>query len=140
MSILQISLQETDSSTQLSREDGTMSYRINYPPRGPFVYAYLNLFSGSGESWQWNLTMEQNTATSSSTHCDFLEDKRTESELQPVAVKEAKQDFSNKPPLKLVTVEEETEDEIKSTDSLKILSYESVDGSSIMEVKVLLEL
>lgn len=125
-----------------------MPYRINYPSRGPFVHANLNLFSGSGESWHRNLAMEQNTAISSSTHSDFLEDikcghqnvdKRTESELQPVAVKEAKQDFSNKSPLKLVTVEEETED--KSTDSIKILSYKSVDdGGSTTEVRVLLEL
>lgn len=98
----QISLQAIDSSSQLSREDGTVSYRMNYPSRGPFVYAYLDLFSGTGESWHWNLTMEQTTVISSSTHSDCLEDikcgrqnieKRIDSELEPVAVRESRQVF-----------------------------------------------
>lgn len=138
----QISLQAIDSSSQLSREDGTVSYRMNYPSRGPFVYAYLDLFSGTGESWHWNLTMEQTTVISSSTHSDCLEDikcgrqnieKRIDSELEPVAVRESKQVFSEKPPLRLVTVEEETEDEIKSTDSIKTPSYESIGSGAAKE-------
>ncbi|KAI5664084.1 hypothetical protein M9H77_23407 [Catharanthus roseus] len=133
--------QATETS-KLSCKDGASSSSMIYSSRGPFAYAYLDLFSGSGESWHWNLTMEGNTAISSSARSNPLEDSkyvdpnllnRVEQKLKPAAVQEAKQDFTFNPPLKLVTVHEETEDESKSTDSSRTLSYESVGSGAIVE-------
>lgn len=93
--------------------------------------------------------MEGNTAISSSARSNPLEDSkyvdpnllnRVEQKLKPAAVQEAKQDFTFNPPLKLVTVHEETEDESKSTDSSRTLSYESVGSGAIVEVKLFLDM
>lgn len=39
-------------------EEPTMYFKKSCLTRGPFVYGFLDLFSGSGESWQFSLAME----------------------------------------------------------------------------------
>lgn len=42
----------------ISVDDPTIYFEKACSIRGPFVYGFLDLFSGSGESWQFSLAME----------------------------------------------------------------------------------
>nr|XP_027117395.1 eIF-2-alpha kinase GCN2-like isoform X2 [Coffea arabica]XP_027117396.1 eIF-2-alpha kinase GCN2-like isoform X2 [Coffea arabica] len=53
--------QATDRSTLLSRKDLAVSRIMMYSCKGPFVYGYIDLFSGCGNhgigAWEWNKTL-----------------------------------------------------------------------------------
>lgn len=130
----------TDRSSLLSRKDLAVSHIMMYSCKGPFVYGYIDLFSGCGESWHWSLGMEQNTGLNTKVSSNTFEhskvghhnlDNKIEKKGKPVDLQGAKQEFVHNAPLKLVPVEEESENEVKSTDSNTTLSCGSVKSGSI---------
>ncbi|CAH9082427.1 unnamed protein product [Cuscuta epithymum] len=46
--------------------------------KGPFVFGFIDLFNGSGESWNWNLIMEGNNKLYSLEHTDTVESSKNE--------------------------------------------------------------
>ncbi|KAJ0937837.1 putative protein kinase PEK-GCN2 family [Helianthus annuus] len=51
----------TIDQPHLSRKNATVS--CDRPSKGPFVYGFLDLFIGSGESWHWGLSVEESNST-----------------------------------------------------------------------------
>lgn len=106
-------------------------------PAGPFVYGFLDLFSGSGESWHWGLAMEANGQINStidgSRHAYGTLEKAIDHDVKPL-LQETKQGPQRASTVKLDILEEESEDESKTTDSRTSLSNESVGNATISEV------
>ncbi|CAI9117290.1 OLC1v1018651C1 [Oldenlandia corymbosa var. corymbosa] len=123
----------SDKSTQSQKEAALSSGMASFS-RGPFVHGYIDLFSGCGESWRWSLGIEESTSFSTLVHSnpqdsykvqnDSLSSK-IEQNMRPVAIQGAKPEFARNPSSKLVTLEEESDDDIKSTDSSRTLSSAS---------------
>lgn len=63
-------------------------------------------------------------------------DINMEQKVKAIAIQGAKQAFAPNPALKLVTLGEESEDDIKSTDSSRTVSGQSVKSGAICETKV----
>lgn len=107
--------------------------------RGPFVFSHLDLFSGSGELWQWNLEMEESNEVVSSHTIGSPKagngtlDKQSDKSMKLPLVDSYKPEYVNNQSLRLGTLEEESEDETKSTD---LSSDESVGNGTINHVKV----
>ncbi|CDP10052.1 unnamed protein product [Coffea canephora] len=134
--------QATDRSTLLSRKDLAVSRIMMYSCKGPFVYGYIDLFSGCGESWHWSLGMEQNSGLKTEVSSNTFEHSKVGHQnadnkigKKSVELQGAKQEFAQNPALKLVTVKEESEDEIKSTDSSTTLSCGTVKSGSVGNIK-----
>ncbi|KAI3470117.1 hypothetical protein Pfo_026780 [Paulownia fortunei] len=112
---------DTDKSHQLSEKDATVPSGRICSFAGPFVYSHVDLFSGSGELWQWNLGMEESSKIVTSQTFDglgnFNSDKQLDKIMKPSAVESVKPEYVHNHSLRLGTLEEESEDETKSTDS-----------------------
>ncbi|KAL0340551.1 UNVERIFIED_CONTAM: eIF-2-alpha kinase GCN2, partial [Sesamum radiatum] len=112
---------DTDKSTQLSQKDATTSSgRISFSG-GHFVYGHLDLFCGSGELWQWNLGMEENSKIVPSQIFDSLKTENVslqnqmDKHMKPSVVQSDKAGHAYS--LRLGPLEEESEDETKSDSS-----------------------
>ncbi|KAL0358471.1 UNVERIFIED_CONTAM: eIF-2-alpha kinase GCN2 [Sesamum angustifolium] len=112
---------DTDKSTQLSQKDATTSSgRISFSG-GHFVYGHLDLFCGSGELWQWNLGMEENSKIVPSQIFDSLKTENVslqnqmDKHMKPTVVQSDKAGHAYS--LRLGPLEEESEDETKSDSS-----------------------
>lgn len=136
--------QATERSTLLSRKDMAVSSIMMYSCKGPFVYGYIDLFSGCGESWHWSLGMEQSFSLKTKVSSNTFEhskvghhnvDNKIEKKGKPVELQGAKQEVVQNPALQLVTVKEESEDEIKSTDSSTTLSCGTVKSGGVGNIK-----
>ena len=118
--------------------------------RGPFVYGFIDLFSGSGESWHWGLEVEVNHGIIHSVHSHtqdgskhgyaVLENKNVQN-VKPTMTQEVKQVPLLAPIKKLDTLEEESEyhrKNISASDSSRSLSGESVGTGTVDEAEVML--
>lgn len=127
-----------DKTARLSHQDGAVSCGFIDSSGGPFVNVHIDLFSGSGESWHWKLGLESGDINSflhssrqpESKHTPHMLDKMVQEERSTPTM-EAKEEFQRKYALNLATMEEESGDEHKSTDSSRLLSSESV-GTNIV--------
>ncbi|XP_042044416.1 eIF-2-alpha kinase GCN2 isoform X2 [Salvia splendens] len=128
----------TDKSCQLPTKEGTVRSGMTCSSRGPFVFSHLDLFSGSGELWQWNLEMEESSEVVSSHTIGSPKvgngtlDKQSDKSMKLPLVDSYKPENVNNQSLRLGTLEEESEDETKSTD---LGSDESVGNGTINHVK-----
>lgn len=91
--------------------------------RGPFVYGFIDLFSGSGESWNWGLTLKENKRIASLVESKKFDGskvgyevpgKKVDKNTNPLMVQDVKQGQLVSSTAKLDTVKEEKEDENKS--------------------------
>ncbi|CAK7322614.1 unnamed protein product [Dovyalis caffra] len=104
-----------NSSSQLFQKDTAVSSNKSSSSRGPFVYGFIDLFSGCGESWHWGLAVDEvksHVSDNSDVGHEVLE-KKLDKIAKPLAVQEAKQGPLISPVAKLDTLEEESEDENK---------------------------
>ncbi|GFQ06394.1 probable serine/threonine-protein kinase gcn2 [Phtheirospermum japonicum] len=127
----EITPQGQSSSYQLSEKDATIPSGRIRSFSGPFVFSHVDLFSGSGELWQWNLDMEESSKILPSQTFDDLKLRKSDSgkqldkNMKPSAVENIKAELIRNRSLRLGTLEEESEDETKSTDS----SADESDGN-----------
>ncbi|GFY82657.1 protein kinase family protein [Actinidia rufa] len=136
---------------------GAVSCLLNYAAdscnkscssRGPFVYGFIDLFSGSGESWHWGLEVEDTHGINHSVHSHtqdgsnhgyVLENKNVQN-VKPTMTQEVKQVPLLAPIKKLDTLEEESEDDsknISASDLSRSLSGESVGTGMVAEAEIL---
>ncbi|KAL6528004.1 hypothetical protein OROHE_014954 [Orobanche hederae] len=114
---------DADISYQFSEKDATIPSGRICSFAGPFVFSHVDLFSGSGELWQWNLEMDESSKSIPSKTFDELKpikftlDKHLDKNMKPSAVENAKAEFIRNRSLRLGTLEEESEDETKNTES-----------------------
>ncbi|XP_076899148.1 eIF-2-alpha kinase GCN2-like [Bidens hawaiensis] len=113
----------------LSRKNVTVL--CDRPSKGPFVYGFLDLFVGSGESWHWGLSVEESNST-----IIALDDLNTDGQPSLEKVSPTMKmglDEGGQPKVisteRLNTLVEES----KSIDSLALQSVESVENASIDE-------
>ncbi|XP_057781604.1 eIF-2-alpha kinase GCN2 isoform X2 [Salvia miltiorrhiza] len=128
----------TDKSFLLPTKDGTVRSGTICSSGGPFIFSHLDLFSGSGELWQWNLEMEESSKVVSSHTFDNPKagngslDKKPDKRMKSPLVESYKPEHVNNQSLRLGTLEEESEDETKSAD---LSSDESVGNGTINHLK-----
>ncbi|XP_012065156.1 eIF-2-alpha kinase GCN2 isoform X2 [Jatropha curcas] len=124
-----------DSSGQLSQDTAVTSNK-NCSSSEPYVYGFIDLFSGSGESWHWGLAVDDNRGGNTSVKSHPLDGskvgygvqkKKLDKVTKPLTVQETK------PSPVLHPVEEDSEDDSKSiaTDFSTSLTEES--EKSLME-------
>ena len=124
----------TDGSSGLFQKEITASSN----KRGPFVYGFIDLFTGSGESWTWgfgidekggiNFSVQPHTPEGSKLVYEVLE-KQPDKNAKPLKMQDTKQGLLPSPTAKLDTLEEESEDgnkSVSSTDSSMSLEEELV--------------
>ncbi|KAH7572810.1 hypothetical protein JRO89_XS03G0017900 [Xanthoceras sorbifolium] len=128
------------SSSQML-QDIAVSTNKSCSSRGPFVYGFVDLFSGSGESWHWSLGMDENRGIVSSVQSHTSDGsklgyevlaKKIDKNVKPVTVQDTKQGPVLYNTAKLDAVKEETEDENKSistTDSSRSVMEELVGNA-----------
>ncbi|KAK6930573.1 RWD domain, partial [Dillenia turbinata] len=114
-----------DSIDQIKQDLGQFHDKASNP-RVPFVYGFLDLFSGLGESWHWGFGMDGNPSANSSLDSNgsngsklghqVVEKKIDKSAKTPV-MNDAKKGPAFPPVAKLDVLEEESEYENKVTDS-----------------------
>ncbi|XP_021290176.1 eIF-2-alpha kinase GCN2 isoform X1 [Herrania umbratica] len=113
----------TGSSGQLLQKDAAISSNKSCSSRGPFVYGFIDLFSGSGESWNWPLDMDKNRGIVSAVQSHLsdgsklgynVREKKLEKNPMSLAMQEKKQVLSPLPVAKLDNLKEESEDDSKS--------------------------
>ncbi|PON64016.1 Tyrosine-protein kinase, partial [Parasponia andersonii] len=109
-----------DSGSQFFHQDIAISSNLG----GPFVYGFIDLFSGSGESWNWGFVLDESSAINSSVPPHTSNGSKIADEFQGKYVRplvlEDKGDPLNSSMTKLHTLEEESEEgdkNISSTDS-----------------------
>lgn len=95
--------------------------------KGPFVYGFIDLFSGSGELWQWGLGMDENRVAASSIHSHSSYDsnvvryealaRKVDKNVKPLTTQDTKQVHLLDRGAQLDALKEETEDENKSRSS-----------------------
>lgn len=116
--------------------------------RGPFVYGFMDLFSGSGESWHWGLGMDDNKAIVSSVNAHMsdglklgreVSGKKVDKNVKPLTVQDTKQGPLPVPAPKLDSVKEEHEElnkSISSTDSARSGIEELINNDTESESEV----
>ncbi|KAI3804430.1 hypothetical protein L1987_25968 [Smallanthus sonchifolius] len=101
------------------------------PSKGPFVYGFLDLFIGSGESWHWGLSVEESNSTIISLddlHNGGQPSWEKANPTMKIGVVEG-----GKPKVKSTERLDALEEESNSIDSLASQSAESVENVSIGE-------
>lgn len=133
-----------DSSCQLFRQDVAISSN----KREPFVYGFIDLFSGSGESWNWGFGMDGNSGMNCSVPPDTVDGSKLRNEVQEknlerhvklLTLKDTKQGSLLSPTAKLRTLEEESEEgnkSLSSTDSSKSSPEKLLGNGDKVEEKV----
>ncbi|XP_023759388.1 eIF-2-alpha kinase GCN2 isoform X1 [Lactuca sativa] len=108
------------------------------PSKGPFVYGFIDLFMGSGESWPWGLSIEESNNKNTSLelhhaledpHNTSLEKVKVNQNMKTGVVEDGDMDKVISPTSRLDDLEEES----KSTNSFTSSSEELVDNVSIGE-------
>lgn len=130
----------TGKNSMISGDEPTMYFEKACLMRGPFVYGFLDLFSGSGESWQFSLAMEDSRHLDSTLdgrrHGHGTPEKTTGQDVMP-SVQVTKQgpqhNLSGKTALRTATAKlemlDEKSDEESSTDTFSDQPEES-DGNA----------
>ncbi|KAJ9701496.1 hypothetical protein PVL29_006725 [Vitis rotundifolia] len=86
------------------------------------VYGFIDLFSGTGDSWHWGFEMDE-TQISSSSHVHAsklgygIEDKKLDKNTKPLTMQNTNQGQLHSPTVKLDALEEEIEDDSESISS-----------------------
>ncbi|XP_055836159.1 eIF-2-alpha kinase GCN2 isoform X3 [Solanum dulcamara] len=132
-----VSCQTADITSQLTYKDATVSSGDTCFFGGPFVYGFVDLFSGSGESWHWSLGINDNGQIDSLVESHVSADLNHEYDNQPKKIDQivkpalkqaAKQESLRKAEMKLDALEEESEDESKCCSDLgKSYTDESIE-------------
>ncbi|KAJ7980699.1 protein kinase family protein [Quillaja saponaria] len=127
-----------ESSGELIEKD----IPISYNRKAPFVYGFIDLFSGYGESWNWGFGMDESSRQdallqphkSDGSKLGYeIQQKKDERKAEPTTVRDTKQSPIVSPIAKLDTVEEETEEgnkSISSTDSSRSHKVDLVENGS----------
>ncbi|KAM7280833.1 hypothetical protein ACFE04_007967 [Oxalis oulophora] len=112
-------LTSTTSSSGNLLQDKADSSIETFSPRGPYVYGFIDLFSGCGESWHWGHGMEENneiTSAINSHKLDGLNPEKKHDELtKKQIIMDSKKSLSHSQPANLHVLEEESEDDDRST-------------------------
>lgn len=116
----------TESSSQ-SFEGSAVSASKSCSSKVPFVYGFIDLFSGCGESWHWGLGIDENRGVVPSVPSHASDGsnyevmwRKIDKNVKPLMIPDAKQGTALIPSAKLDTVKEENEDDnrsISTTDS-----------------------
>ncbi|KAM6545969.1 hypothetical protein CsatB_026705 [Cannabis sativa] len=127
-----------DSSSQLFRQDIAVSSNLG----GPFVYGFIDLFSGSGESWNWGFGLDENAGIKSSVplpphalNASKIAAEVKENYVRPLELEEKKDSLHN-PTAILHALQEESEEgdkNISSTDSSTSSEEDLVETSGTSE-------
>ncbi|TYH49682.1 hypothetical protein ES332_D10G153100v1 [Gossypium tomentosum] len=114
----------TGGSGQLLQKDVAISSNKGSSSRGPFVYGFIDLFSGSGESWNWPVDMDKSRGIISAVQSlasdgrdigyDFQQ-KKLEKNPKLLETEEKKEVVSPLPVAKLNNMKEESVDDGKSS-------------------------
>lgn len=103
-----------NSSIQLFQKDIAVSSNKSCSSRGPFVYGFIDLFSGCGESWHWGLAVDElKSHVLDHSEVGYVQEKKLDKITKPLTVQEAKQGLLVSSIAKLDTLEEESEYENK---------------------------
>ncbi|KAL5537327.1 hypothetical protein UlMin_046354, partial [Ulmus minor] len=114
-----------DSSSQLFHQDIAIESKMG----GPFVCGFIDLFSGSGESWNWGFGFDEKSGIKSSVPPRTLNSSEIANEVKekgllkhagPLALQDTKKDSLPNSTAKLRTLEEESDEgskNVSSTDS-----------------------
>lgn len=112
---------------------------------GLFVYGFVDLFSGSGESWHWSLGINDNGRIDSLVESHVSvglnheydnQQKKINQIVKPALHQAAKQESLRKAENKLDALEEESEGESKSSSDLsKSYTDESIEDHVMCKVK-----
>ncbi|XP_015058297.1 eIF-2-alpha kinase GCN2 isoform X3 [Solanum pennellii] len=114
-----VSCQTADITSQLTYKDGTVSSGDTCSFGGPFVYGFVDLFSGSGESWHVSAGLN---------HEYDNQPKKIDQIVKPALNQAAKQESLRKAEMKLDALEEESEGESKCCSDLsKSYTDESIE-------------
>lgn len=106
--------------------------------RRTFVYGFIDLFSGSDESWQWGLDLEESHGINPSVQSQTLDrtkhgydvlENKIDQKGKPSVIQEVKQVPIVLPVTKLDTLEEECEDNSKNLSASA--SSGSISGLSV---------
>ncbi|KAM5570160.1 eIF-2-alpha kinase GCN2 [Rosa sericea] len=104
----------TDNSVQLFQNDTAISRN----KKGPFVYGFIDLFSGSGKSWSWSFGVDETKGINStvplprvdgSKLMHEIQEKKHDKQAEPLKSQDIKQGPVLSPNVKLETLEEESE-------------------------------
>ncbi|XP_062173283.1 eIF-2-alpha kinase GCN2 isoform X3 [Alnus glutinosa] len=137
----------TDGSDELFQKEIAASTN----KRGPFVYGFIDLYSGSGESWNWGFVMDEKSVMNSSVQPHPVEGAKLGYEVQQkepdkrtkqLKMQDTKQGLLPSSTAILDTLEEETEDSnksISSTDSSRSLEEDLVRNDTDDEKDSILE-
>ncbi|XP_071686022.1 eIF-2-alpha kinase GCN2 isoform X2 [Rutidosis leptorrhynchoides] len=126
-------LSEVVSSEQPPLSQKTVAVSSERSSKGPFVYGFIDLFIGSGESWHWGISVEENSNTNITV--DNLQNgsqpllEKVNQNMKTGVVEEAKLDKVISSTGKVVILEESS----KSSDSRTSPSEESMEDVSIGE-------
>lgn len=129
--------QETEWSNKLSLNTAD-SCNKTCSSRRPFVYGFIDLFSGSDESWQWGLDLEESHGINPSVQSQTLDrtkhgydvlENKIDQKGKPSVIQEVKQVPIVLPVTKLDTLEEECEDNSKNLSASA--SSGSISGLSV---------
>ncbi|KAK9288122.1 hypothetical protein L1049_016570 [Liquidambar formosana] len=135
-----------DGSGQLFQKGMAIPCNKTCSTRGPFVYGFIDLFSGSGESWHWGIGMDENSGIRSSLHSHTLDgskpgyevqEKKVDKNAKTLALQDTKQNPLFPPTTKLDTLEEDSEDDNKSisTTDLSRSHMEELEGNDTIGEK-----
>jgi translation initiation factor 2-alpha kinase 4 len=131
----------TDGSGEFFQKEITSSSN----KRGVFVYGFIDLFTGSGESWNWGLGIDEKGGMNFSMQPHTVEgsklgfeapEKQPDKNAKPLKMQDTKKGLLPSPTAKLDTLEEETEDSnksVSSTDSSRSLEEELVRSGTVDE-------
>lgn len=132
---------------ELHSEKTTLLFSKGVSLRGPFVFGFIDLFSGSGESWNLSVGMDHvhekvpslpsNAREGSKSKLDVFGKKIGET-TKPLVVQDKKQRTVSKPTPNVDTIEEDnqvSDKSINNTGSSDELMYQGSNNFSEEEVK-----
>ncbi|MCD7468234.1 hypothetical protein HAX54_006235, partial [Datura stramonium] len=117
----------TDFTSQLTFKTAAVSSSDTCSFGRPFVYGFVDLFSGSGESWHWSLGINDNGRIDSLVESHVSaglnheydnQQKKIDQIVKPALKQAAKQESLCKAEMKLDALEEKSEAESKSCSDL----------------------
>ncbi|KZV46872.1 hypothetical protein F511_08633 [Dorcoceras hygrometricum] len=112
-----------NKSHQLSQKDSTVSSGTICSFDEAFVYSPVDLFSGSGESWHWNIGMDESSKTAPS-HAfagqkqgNLDLNKQVKKHMESVVTENNKPSTLHEHTINIGALEEDSEEETEITDS-----------------------
>ncbi|XP_019168429.1 PREDICTED: eIF-2-alpha kinase GCN2 isoform X3 [Ipomoea nil] len=134
----------TDARGQLFQKGAAVSTSKLYSSRGPFVFGFIDLFSGFGESWHWSLIMEGNNEPDSLVHSNPLDSlknrldspsSKVDQIVGPIMDPDIRRDSLHKSARNLGTLQEESDGVSRSSVDLSrtSLSDESMGNDAIVK-------